>query len=192
MSASPPWACHYVLYMSTSRCAVLSGERKQPGLRGTGSVLNYWSRSDVCRDQNGALCVRLRCVWHSCHGWLWLCGGARIQHVIVDCCFFFRLSLFSSDDSHFHPVPFRLKFLWLELTVLATAKLPINSTQLWQRRGSRKWDMKSVRDGRRVRERDSTRAAIIFPSEVHLWEFPVVEDSPCDLDEWWLHNEQYV
>lgn len=28
---------------------------------------------------------------------------------------------FSSDDSHFHSVPFRLKFLWLELIVLATA-----------------------------------------------------------------------
>ncbi len=31
---------------------------------------------------------------------------------------------FSSDDTHFHSVPFRLKFLWLELVVLATANCP--------------------------------------------------------------------
>lgn len=56
------------------------------------------------------------------------------------------------------------------------SQLPINLAQLWQRRGSRKRDMKSVRDGRGVRERD--RAAFIFSSEVCLREFSVVRILP--------------
>ena len=43
--------------------------------------------------------------------------------------------------------------------------------------------MKSVQDGRGVREQDGKRAAFTFPSEVRLREFLVVKDSHGDEDE---------
>lgn len=50
------------------------------------------------------------------------CVGAWIQCAAVNCGFFVFPVL--SDDTHFHSVPFRLKFLWFELIVLATANCP--------------------------------------------------------------------
>ena len=82
----PPFACHYLLYMSPSWCAVFSGERKPLGLKRVWQFLEL-SKSLWCvsRSKLGFVCFPY--VWHSCHGWLWLCG-AWIQHAVVNCCFF--------------------------------------------------------------------------------------------------------
>lgn len=103
MLVFPSWVCHCAFYI-LSKAKVYN------------DLAVSWSLSRHCE----CVCV---CVWHSCFGWLWLCG-ARIQRAVVDCCFFCFFSPFSCDDTHFHLLPFSLRFLWLELTVLATANCP--------------------------------------------------------------------
>lgn len=50
------------------------------------------------------------------------CVGLRYSMRLSTAVFFFLN--FSSSDTHFDSLPFRLKFLWLEHIVLATANYP--------------------------------------------------------------------
>ena len=98
--------------------------------------------------------------------------------------FFLSFFPFSFDDTHFSLVAFRLKFLWLEFSP-GNSQLPINLAQAWQKRGSRKWDMKSVQDGSGVKEWDSAGAALTFPlkfileSPLLLWTLLLTKMSDC-------------
>lgn len=98
-----------MLYISASWCAVLLGETKQLGLavsQTTEFALMCIKIKMRLLSMGGAACLRL---------------GYSMQ---LSTAVLFSSIPFSSDDTHFYSLPFRLKFLWLELIVLATANCP--------------------------------------------------------------------
>lgn len=119
--------------VSASRCAVLSGETKQLAARGPGTVKKHRSRCDASHQNQGFVvcaCVRAR----ACVTFFFLlpsatpaAWGLRCGVSVVNCCFIFFSPSFPTFPQTFHPsdarfdsLPFRLKFLWLESTILAT------------------------------------------------------------------------
>lgn len=107
-SMPPPFACHCVLYTSTSWCAVLSGETKQPGL----AVSWTTEVAPKCVEIKMRLSVCLRCEWHSCHGWLWMCGG---MNTVCSCqllFFFFLPSLIWWHSLSLSPFQTEIPLVW--------------------------------------------------------------------------------
>jgi len=125
----PPPACHRSL--SSSECAALSGNKAAQPTR-------IWLHLELVkllwcalRSKWGFVCV---CVCAVCDILTMACSGcSRLVYSVQLSAAVFPSFFFSSDDTHFHSVPFRPKFLWPQPPVLATA----NCLSMWLNCGSK-------------------------------------------------------
>lgn len=120
----------FMSYMSTSWSAVFISTNKARICEGLANVWSIDGCFEECQEEDEALSLFVFYVTLSPCVVLVVCAS----DAVCDCQpLFFPSFPFSSDDTHFHLFPFRLKFLWLELMVLATAKSP----STWLKRNSK-------------------------------------------------------
>lgn len=198
--------------VSASRCAVLSGETKQLAARGPGTVKKHRSRCDVSHQNQGFVvcaCVRASArlcdiFFLSCRRPLRLCGGldaaCRLSTAVFFYFFFFSPSFptfppnFSSQRRSLWLAAFQAEIPLAWKHNPGNRQLRINLAQLWQRGGSRKWDIKSLavggKEGEGVR-RHWSRIHYPLPNPpegCQKKESSVAQDFPSDRDDWWLHK----
>lgn len=141
-----------------------------------GSALKRWRQLCVEISVWPSLCAFVLCVT-----FLGGCGCVGLGYCVCSCQRMFFLLFFllfsPSDDTHFHS-PFTLKFLWLELIVLATADCPSTRLKCHRKEEAENiiWSQNGIRD-------DWESGIVLeLPSfqrfEVYLWEFFDTEDTP--------------
>lgn len=118
----PPWrGLSLCCTCLPSWCAVLSGEKSSWWYKGLAVSWNI-EVTLMCKIKMKLyVCVCVVCVTFLPRAALAVWG----LDIACGCqLLFFFLKTFSSCDTRFDSLPFRLKFLWLEHTVLATANYP--------------------------------------------------------------------